>query len=354
VSEKTEEPTPRRRRRARQEGDSPASAYAAQALAFLVAIALVPACVSAAWAHAAKTLQGVLSAAPHPTLASLVAAARRSALGVLVLTLPLLAASGAAGALAQGVQTQAGQGGGGVFAFGRLVPKLERLDLAAGSKRLFSSVRLFAVARAFAAGGVVGALAYAGLSDAAPDLAHTAGRVRWIGAVVSNVAGTLLWRAAWLGLLLGAVDMVVMHRAWLVRNRMSKDEVKRELKESEGDPLIKAARERAHRELLTQATIAGVRSASVVVINPAHLACALRYDERAGDGAPVVVAAGEGDFAAAIVRAARASGVPVVRDVPLARALVELSVGDAIPEVLYEAVAEILREVSDPTAAPDA
>jgi len=112
----------------------------------------------------------------------------------------------------------------------------------------------------------------------------------------------------------------------------------------------KAARERARRELLAQAALFSVKDASVVVVNPTHLACALKYKDDE-DQAPVVVASGEGDLAERIVRAARDYGVPIVRDVPLARALSELEVGDVIPEALYEAVAEILRtawEESDP------
>jgi flagellar biosynthesis protein FlhB len=132
---------------------------------------------------------------------------------------------------------------------------------------------------------------------------------------------------------------------------MTKEEVKREHKEAEGDPEVKAARQRAHRDVLAAATIANVRNASVVVVNPTHLACALRYDEVDGDEAPVVVANGEGELADQIVRAAHDYGVPVLRDVPLARALRELEVGEAIPEALYEAVAEILREAWEQAAA---
>jgi type III secretion protein U len=198
----------------------------------------------------------------------------------------------------------------------------------------------------------VAALAAGALRDHLVDIARTAGRSRWIGPVVSATAGGLLWRFAFLGVLLGALDLVVMRRAWLRRLRMSKEEVKRELRESEGDPHMKAARERAHRELLTEATIASVRNATVVVVNPTHLACALRYDEGRGDSAPVLVASGEGALAAGIVRAAHAFGVPVVEDVPLARALIELGEGEPIPEVLYVAVAEILRELERAEARP--
>ncbi len=339
MAEKTEEPTPRRLRQARKEGDSPLSSYAAQSVAFVVAVALVPSTVRALWEHAARDLRLALSAASNFTTSSLAGALERSGVALLALALPFIAAVGAAGAFAHVVQT------GGSFAPGRLTPKLERLDPGAGFKRLFSPTRFFAVFRALVAGGVVAALAYVALRDHVADLARTAGRSRWVGPVVAAVAGGLVWKVALLGALLGVLDLVVMRRAWLRRLRMSKEEVARELRESEGDPHVKAARERSHRELLAQATIASVRSATVVVINPTHLACALRYDEKAGDPAPVVVATGEGEVAAGLVRAAYAFGVPVVRDVPLAHALLELGAGEAIPEALYVAVAEILHEL---------
>ena len=159
-------------------------------------------------------------------------------------------------------------------------------------------------------------------------------------------------RAAVLGVFLAILDVVVTRRSWRKKLMMSKADVKREHRESEGDPQLKAARERAHHEMLAAATVANVQKASVVIVNPVHIACALRYDEEDGDEAPVVVASGHGDLAARIVQAARAHNVPILQDIPLARALVELEIGSAIPEALYEAVAEILREAWSSDEAP--
>jgi flagellar biosynthesis protein FlhB len=339
VNDKTEEPTPRRLRKARDEGDSGVSGYAAQSLAFVVAAALAPATVRAVAVRSGDELRRAVLRAAVPRSEALVFDAAWFATMVLILAVPLLVAVGAAGVVAHVVQT------GGTLATRRLTPKLERLNVAAGFKNLFSATRLFAVVRALVAGGAVGWLTYEGLRDHVVDLAHTSGQVPRVAAVVSSVAGSLMWRAAALGLLLGAVDLVVTRRAWHRRLRMTKDEVRREHRESEGDPQLKAARERAYHDMLAQATIQNVKNASVVVINPLHLACALRYDETLGDQAPIVLASGQGDIAAGIVQVARDYAVPVVRDVPLARALIELSAGDAIPEGLYDAVAEILREV---------
>jgi flagellar biosynthesis protein FlhB len=95
--------------------------------------------------------------------------------------------------------------------------------------------------------------------------------------------------------------------------------------------------------MLQSATLHAVKNATVVVINPTHFATALFYDDEETD-APRVVASGRDVLAQQIIDAARAYGVPVVRDVPVAQALYQLEVGEEIPEVLYEAVAEILRQ----------
>src|SRR6185369_8116096 len=137
---------------------------------------------------------------------------------------------------------------------------------------------------------------------------------------------------ALVGIGLGLVDLVIAHRAWRSRLRMTKDEIRREYREAEGDPELKAKRRRAHQEALAGSIVNAVREATVVIINPTHLASALRY-----------VADSE--------EAPRAYGIPCIQDVPVARALRELELGDEIPEALYEAVAEILREIMRAPAA---
>ena len=342
MSDKTEDPTPRRLRRARAEGDSGASSYAAQSIAFVVAVAIAPPAVRALGSRVSTDLRGAIEQAAHAhaTGVALAFDSQAFATSVLALVFPALAVVGLSGGLAHVVQT------GGTLAGGRLAPRLDRLDPLKGAKALVSGARLFAVGRALVAACVVGWLALRDLTDCVVDIARLAGRPAWTGVAVAHVAGRFAWHAAAVGLTLGLLDFFVTRRAWLGRLRMTKDEVKREHKDSEGDPMVRAARHRAYQEILAQAAIANVRTATVVVVNPTHLACALRYDEKAGDEAPVVIASGEGDIAARIAQAAHEWGVPVVRDVPLARALVELGIGDAIPEALYEVVAEILRELS--------
>jgi flagellar biosynthesis protein FlhB len=258
---------------------------------------------------------------------------------VLELCVPLLLAVGLTGAVVLGVQT------GGVIASKKLGPDLRQLNPIEGFKRLFSATQLLSVARSLAVAAIVVWLAVAALADHLVDLVRLAGRPQWIGPVVEKIAGVVTWKVALLGVAFGVLDVVVTRQRWRRGLRMTKDEVKQEIKAYEGDPQHKAALKRMQQELLEQSTVANVRSASVVVVNPTHLACALRYDERAGDQAPIVLATGAGSVAEQIVQTARDWDVPIVQDVPLARALVELKVGDVIPEVLYQAVADILREL---------
>lgn len=330
MSDKTEPPTPRRLKKAREQGDSAVSAALGQSVGFLVVLALLPALGVALTLSAGAALrEAITSGEAHPS---------RAAWLWLSLSAPVLGASALVSAALGFVQT------GGAFTAARFSPDFARLDPLNGLKGLVSVERWFSLARSLLASVAVGWLGWVVLRDHGGDLANTVGRAEAVAATAWLLGRRLLWGAALVSLLLGATDYLFVRRAWLKRHRMTKDEVKREHRESEGDPEVKAARRRAHQEALAGSMIAAVKDATVLIVNPTHLATALRYQE-SEDEAPTVVAHGEGDLAQRLIEAAHAYNVPVVRDVPVARALRELQLGEPIPEALYEAVAEVLREL---------
>lgn len=166
---------------------------------------------------------------------------------------------------------------------------------------------------------------------------------------LGQMAWTLVTRSLWVVLsvmvAIAAVDYFLARRRMNEQMKMSADEVKREHKESEGDPLIKGKRKQRMRELAKRRMAKAVAKADVVVVNPTHYSVALRYDENK-DRAPVVVAKGVDEQAVKIREIARANGVPVMSRPPLARALHKhVKEGAPIPANLFKAVAEVLAYV---------
>ena len=142
-------------------------------------------------------------------------------------------------------------------------------------------------------------------------------------------------------LILGVVDYFMQRRKINKQMMMTKQEVKEEHKNEEGNPEIKTAMRRRQMKLSRMRMMAEVGRADVVIVNPVHVSVALRYE--AGHGAPRVVAKGAEEVAAAIRAEAAAHDVPVVEDVPLARALWQVcEIDDEIPADLFEAVARVL------------
>jgi len=330
MSDKTEQPTPRRLKKAREQGDSAVSSSLGQGLGFVVVVALLPG------------LSLALTVCTGAALRSAIVSGQPDTAGAawlwLSLSAPVLAAAAAISGVLGFVQT------GGAFTASRFAVDFARIDPFQGLKGLFSLERVFSLLRSAIAALAVGWLSWGVLRHHLGDLASSAGRSEAVATTAWLLGRQLLWGAAAVGVVLGGVDYLFVRRAWLARHRMTKDEVKREYRESEGDPEVKAARRRAHQEALAGSMIAAVRDATVLIVNPTHLASALRYQE-GEDDAPLIVAHGEGDLAQRLIEAAHAYNVPVVRDVPVAHALRELELGEHIPEALYEAVAEVLREL---------
>ena len=143
---------------------------------------------------------------------------------------------------------------------------------------------------------------------------------------------------------LAAVDFVIQRRRLGPKMKMSTDELKREIREQEGDPQVRGRRRRRMRELAQRRLVKQVKSADVVVVNPTEYAVALRYSAK--DRAPRVTAKGRGQVASRIREIARQAGIPILRRPPLARLLHKLvPEGREIPVATYQAVAEILAYV---------
>jgi flagellar biosynthetic protein FlhB len=157
--------------------------------------------------------------------------------------------------------------------------------------------------------------------------------------------GNLLWKAAAVFIVFGAVDLFRNYRKHMAGLRMSKEEIREEYKRSEGDPQIKARVRRLRRDLLRRQMLRDVKQATAVIVNPTHFAIAIRY-EAATMACPVVVAKGRNWLALKIRQIATENQVPVIENPPLARALYDAAdVGRIIPLEFYKAVAEILAYI---------
>jgi len=335
--EPTEEPTPKRLEEARGRGEIAYSRDLASAAAMTAAIAALVFGGAQMTARLLVYWRSSLAAAPFGGAASSALGA-----GLREMARALAAPLAAAATLALGVgllQTR------GLVALGAIKPDLRRLSPVAGLKRAFGGQAALAVGKGLLKVILVAVLAWVTVRPVLGGVTALAGAApgRVLGAL-GTLAARLAGRVALVAMALGVADYLFAFRRHHRGLRMTREEVKRESKESEGDPSHRAERQRLHRELSEQRMVAEVRKADFVVVNPDHIAVALRYD-REGDVAPVVIAYGERLVAERIKEVARQAGVPIFRDVTLARSLRNLPEGAEIPAALYEAVAEVLRMV---------
>jgi flagellar biosynthetic protein FlhB len=339
---RTEAATPHRREEARKQGQV-ARSRDVQALGALLGAALALATGGAAlrdglFALARASFAG--AAAPPETLGDFHGVLVGHGGVVLRTLLPFFALTLAAGLAASLAQT------GFLWSPAALRFRPERLDPFAGLRRLVSVERVFEVARALLVTAVVLAVAWAAMRGRIP---------RWVELLRVSAAESALVSAREAGALAAAVlcalvPLAALDLAWhRFRHerglRMTKQELKEEQRQQEGDPQARGRQRARQREISRSRMIAAVAAADVVVTNPTHYAVALRYDASAAS-APEVLAKGRDRVAARIREAARVHDVPIVEDAPLTRLLYKsCEVGRQIPENLFQAVAEVLAYV---------
>ncbi|CAB3725583.1 type III secretion system export apparatus subunit SctU [Paraburkholderia rhynchosiae] len=228
-----------------------------------------------------------------------------------------------------------------------LEPKFDAINPASGLKRIFSVRSLIDLAKTVIKAVVISAVLWKMIVLLMPLMIgivyEPIGSIDGIGwATLCKVFGI----AGALYLVIGAVDYGVQRWLFIRDHRMSKDEVKREHKNSEGDPHIKNERRKIAREFASSDRQQPVKNANVVVVNPTHYAVALRYVP-SECGLPRVIAKGVDADARVIREEAARRGIPIIGNPPLARALYRVTLDDSIPEPLFDAVAAVLAWVEN-------
>jgi flagellar biosynthetic protein FlhB len=228
-----------------------------------------------------------------------------------------------------------------------LVPfEVDKLNPVKGLKNFINVQKLFEAAKGLSRVAIYAALAYFVAVPAWESVMWVAfGTPRQILGEAARVSGKVLLYALAVGIVLAIIDYAFARYRWYRQLYMTKQEVKDENKENEGDPQMKGRIRSKQREASRSRMMASMKEADVVVTNPTHVAVALRYDQ-ASMAAPIVLAKGRGHLAKRIKDKARELQIPVVEDPPLARTLERICpLGAPIPENLYRAVAEVFAYV---------
>jgi flagellar biosynthetic protein FlhB len=340
-SQQTEKPTPRKLEKARKEGQFPVSKEFVTSLQFLVFVVLLSNYGSSWLSKLVETSRMVLGRGFHVELTP---AALRDLLFLMTMRLayPMILAAAVlvlASLVAHLAVTRLG------FSFNKLAPDLARLNPAKVLKNL-KRQNLTQFVQALILLPLFSMAVYAIAKDNLPAFLQLPFQTVDSGLKrVSSAIGDLLWKAAYLFMIYGSIDLFRQQKRFQADMRMSKQEIRDEGKESDGNPQVKARIRRLQKDALRRRMMSHVPTATAVIVNPTHFAVAIRYHVESM-ATPVVVAKGKNYLALRIRQVAIENMVPIVENPPLAQALYKsVEVGQEIPANFYRAIAEILAYI---------
>lgn len=344
--DKTEQPTTKKLRDARKKGQVPKSRDVSSTAALLAWFLIAALATAYAAAQLTGLIEAALLAVRQPFALAAPALGAHALHALVALSAAVLLPVAAVGVLAEYLQA------GPVFSLERIKPKLENMNPVEGAKRMFSMDNVVELIKAAAKTAALLLIGWLVVRSLLPALALLPGARR------PEVVGAALWAAAkpvlvWtiaLFALLSFIDAVYQRWSFTKKMRMSLRDIRQEMKDDEGDPYIKAQRRQAHEEWSQRNAAQAARGANALIVNPTHVAIAIDYD-RETCPVPTIAAKGEEHVARAMREAAEEAGVPIVRNVPLARDLLaRAEVGELIPADLFDVIAEVVlwaREVRD-------
>lgn len=340
TGEKTEEASPEKLRKAKEEGQVPKSQDLVGALGFAVGFFSLVGLLAFVFGEIQDFTRAALDAATRePTPATITRLLRDAIPLILKVSLPVATCVFVMGIFSNVLQT------GFFLAFKVLTPKIDKINPINGLKGLFKVKKFVELLKNMLKMGLAAWIAWDVMSDALYDMTLVV-TLPFHQAVDfgSGLVFEYLVKTTALFVVIGVADLLWSRKVFFKEQMMSKYDVKQEYKQSEGDPQMKGQRKQLAHELLFSGGAQNVKNADAVVVNPAHIAVAIKYDTDK-DKAPKVVAKGMRKHAEKIKELAKHYGVPILRNVPLAQALNKLEVDEEIPEDLYEAVAEVLAFV---------
>jgi flagellar biosynthesis protein FlhB len=337
--EKTEKPTPDRIKKARKEGQIPRTQELGTWLGAAAASVLLPMLVGNAFDEAQELFLQVGAVAEEPETSALTALMGQALIAFLTTVLPMALALMLVGTLASAAQ------GGVTLATKGMKPTLKKLNPLPGFKRMFGTQGLWESVKAVIK-TVALAVVIITTSDRAQELVSASGALP-LSRITSVFAesAVLMFRVVGItGLVIAVADYIVVRKKMMTQLKMSHTEIKQEHKQAEGDPHVKAQRRATQMAMSRGRMMSEVADADVLLVNPTHVAVALKYDP--AKGAPRVVAKGAGEVAARLRALAEENRVPMVQDIPLARALhSSCDIGQEVPAQLFTAVARVLAFV---------
>ncbi|MBB2945857.1 flagellar biosynthetic protein FlhB [Actinoplanes lutulentus] len=337
--EKTEQPTAQKLKKAKQEGQIGKTPDLGAWFGILAASVVLPKTLGKAMELAKELVEKIPDTIQNPDPGKTLGIFRDALQGAVWAVLPLALTMMLVGVAGAGAQ-------GGIRVATKLfMPKFNRLNPLPGIKRMFGMQSLWELTKALVKTGVLVGVLYMTMKDIVPKLMQ-AGQLPLASTLklVSDAAISLIRAAAAAGIVMAAADYFVVKKRSNKQLRMTKEEVKQEYKNTEGDPHVKGQIRARQMAMAQSRQMADVPTADVIVVNPVHVAVALKYEPQ--KGAPRVVASGKGPIAARIRDLATENRVPMVQDVPLARALHDgCEIGQEIPAEFFGAVAKVLAFV---------
>jgi flagellar biosynthesis protein FlhB len=337
---KTEEPTEKKMRDALEQGNVPYSREAATLASLLGILVVTSFFLVSGVAHLNSSLHrlvdnpGAWSLEGHADVARLFEAVGLDAARLLLPAVIVLAAAGILSSVLQNSPR---------LVLERIRPDLSRLSLSKGWKRIFGAQGRLEFLKAAFKLGAVSLLGLMVLRSAHNNVVNALFMEPVaLPGLILDMGSRLVASVAVAGVVLVAADVVWSRVFWQRELRMTRQEIKDEMKQADGDPIVKARLRSLARDRMRKRMIAAVPRATLVIANPTHFAVALRYVREEG-GAPLVIAKGQDLIALKIREVATAHGIPVIEDKALARSLYKaVEVDRMIPAEFYKAVAEIV------------